>query len=459
MVIERFKIRLFLSVVMLSFFLNTMSQSMGGYDSLGEPLVGKMCPNYFIQNIAFYRKKEAYLNEFRGKWLILDFWAKNCSGCIGRFPETNLLQKELRDSIQILMVAPNDPENENEPLYANYHDHLHLEMPSAFDSSLFSNCNVSLLPHVVIIDPRGIVRVITNGVNSKKLHQLLEGKDPAFRSATYRNDKEKENKFRYNSKLPFLVSGNGGADTNFLFRSLLSTWTPSNPYRVDDEFWADYSNLNEPNNQVKFEALGVNLTSLFRAAYIGKTFGISMNDSMYGKVWPTPVLEVKDTSLFEPDYGAGKNLYCYSLVVPSSKAEKWGMMHMMQNDLKSYFAYEVSFELRMMPYWRLIASDSARDKIITKGGPTSSSNNNRPYQEVSFKNMPISDFLRAVEFFAGVHQPILNETNIVDNIDITVDWFKDDLKSVQEALKKNGLDLIPGRKEMKVLVIRDNKLH
>jgi hypothetical protein len=53
------------------------------------PEVGKPCPDFTLHNIEYYSKKEASVKDFRGKWLILDFWNKGCGACIASFPKIN----------------------------------------------------------------------------------------------------------------------------------------------------------------------------------------------------------------------------------------------------------------------------------------------------------------------------------------------------------------------------------
>ncbi|MCW3117506.1 MAG: TlpA family protein disulfide reductase, partial [Chitinophagaceae bacterium] len=97
-----------------------------------EPEVGKRCPDFTFDKIDFYWKKKVTLDDFRGKWLYLDFWDKNCSSCIASFPTINQEQKDLKDSIQFVMVTYEDKENEHRKMFANYHKGLHLEYPGAF---------------------------------------------------------------------------------------------------------------------------------------------------------------------------------------------------------------------------------------------------------------------------------------------------------------------------------------
>jgi len=67
--------------------------------------VGKPCPDFTFSNVANSQKHELNFNDFRGKWLVLDFWHKGCSACIGSFSKHNKEQIEFKDNIQFLLVA------------------------------------------------------------------------------------------------------------------------------------------------------------------------------------------------------------------------------------------------------------------------------------------------------------------------------------------------------------------
>src|SRR5262249_55419703 len=102
--------------------------------------VGKPLPKVVFNDVLFYKTKKVSSDEFKGKWLFLDFWSKDCSGCISRFPRTRDEQDKYKDKIQFLMVTYNDPENQHKPLYEKYHDKLKLSMPCAFiDSNMMDN--------------------------------------------------------------------------------------------------------------------------------------------------------------------------------------------------------------------------------------------------------------------------------------------------------------------------------
>src|SRR5688572_26528195 len=51
-----------------------------------------------------YSKPTARLSDFKGKVVILDFWATWCGSCIEAFPKIDLAQKEFGDRLQVILV-------------------------------------------------------------------------------------------------------------------------------------------------------------------------------------------------------------------------------------------------------------------------------------------------------------------------------------------------------------------
>lgn len=441
---------------LLSIFMLKGLYSQSVNSQLKEPEVGRLCPEFVLNKIDFYKNKKVSMSDLKGKWVVLDFWSKLCTGCIASFPKISQEQMEFGDSVQFIMITRDTITGERE-LYANYHNKLNLTMPSAFDNDLFRSFNVGQLPHIIIIDPHGIVRAITTSVPSSKIRELMNGENPIFRQASYANRKDQLGKFKHNYKAPFLIYGNGGVDSNFIFRSLLTQWEPNNP-RFENE--SMLKSQEYAKSCGRFEIIGYSVAILYRAAYLGKTKVRRDDTCLYGKFFPNPVFEVEDSSLLRYDMATGKNVYCYSLSVPASKATEKHMMQVMQNDLKNYFGYEVMIENRKMPYWRLIATDYAKNRLVTKGGPALISNNGKPMRETILKNSSMSLLIKLVENYSKVTIggiPLLDETGITANIDLDLDWVWGDYEICRKALQKNGLDLVSGEKEMKCIVIRDPK--
>src|ERR1700758_1554387 len=133
-----------LSGILLVLLLNNLS-AQSKNSNLKEPEVGKPCPEFVFDKIDYYKSKNVSLLDLRGKWVILDFWSKNCMGCISSFSTISKEQKEFQDSVQFIMVSHDSTADERK-IYAGYQSKLNLAMPSAFDTHLFRSFNVGLLP-------------------------------------------------------------------------------------------------------------------------------------------------------------------------------------------------------------------------------------------------------------------------------------------------------------------------
>ena len=421
----------------------------------GEPVVGQPCPDVLLTKMEFYKKADVNLHELRGKWVVLDFWDKLCSACIGSFPRISGLQQRFGDTVQFIMVACDDSAHVNRSIFAAYHGKLGLAMPSAFCGSTFTDglikqFNVGATPYIVVIDPAGIVKAITRMITEKQMNALVEGESPLFETAIYADRKEKKDAFDYNSKVPFLIYGNGGIDSNFEFRSILSRWD-----RRSVAYDRNFSGR-------RLEALGVGLAELYRMAYMGHLFAgeVNRDTAENSRLWPDPLIETTDSALFVPDYANEMNVFDYSLMVPAKKARKEYMLQLMRNDLKGYFGYYAEFETRSMPYFKLVIIDTARaSKLRSKGGD-GKLKNVLIYQKFGGRNVSMAKCKDWVEYMSGLDakpEALVDETGITYNIDITIEGLKGNLPSVNECLKRNGLEIVRGTRQMKVLVVRDGR--
>ena len=128
------------------------------------------------------------------------------------------------------------------------------------------------------------------------------------------------------------------------------------------------------------------------------------------------------------------------------------MQQVMQSELKNYFGYEVRVEKRVLPYWRLIATAEARTKLRTKGGQSNVTGN---HLGVKITNKPVSSLIYII-WGENQDEPFFaDETGITGNIDLDLNCLLTDFNDLKNELKKNGLELVQGRKEMNAIVIRD----
>jgi cytochrome c biogenesis protein CcmG, thiol:disulfide interchange protein DsbE len=71
------------------------------------PRIGSAAPEFTIPDGA----RSVSLGQFRGKPVVLNFWATWCPPCIQEMPSLVALQKQLGDKVTILAVSEDDDDN------------------------------------------------------------------------------------------------------------------------------------------------------------------------------------------------------------------------------------------------------------------------------------------------------------------------------------------------------------
>lgn len=406
---------------------------------LKYPELGKVMPEFLLKHMNYFNKTEATLADFSGKWLVLDFWNRFCSGCIGSFPKINEEIKAFNDKVQFVLIGYEDPENGAQKTYEKYREREHLEIPCAFDSAICQRFHIAGVPYIIVIDPAGIVRGITNNLTEENINDFISGKAVELARA-YRED-ETPKKVKYNPSVPYLVNGNGSTnDSDFIFRSILTRYNDS----IATYFPKRITNVTGN----RFEILGANIVMLYRFAFFGQDYWRN-NDSMYGLYNREAELHVKEPFLFKESSAIR---YCYSLIVPYSKASPDYLMRVMQSDLHNYFGFDVKIESRKLPYWRLVISDERKLQRHINDDPEYSK---KTGEYGLLKNMSIKSLI--YELASRYYDmPFIDGTGLTSMVKLTFNdwWFVfDDIKN---ALGNIGLDLVRCKREMKVLVINDS---
>lgn len=113
--------------------------------------------------------KDVSLSEFRGKWVILDFWGSWCGWCIKGMPRLKEAYKEYVGKVEIIGIDCNETEQAWRDGVAKYElPWVNLYNPK--DSGLLEQYLVEGFPTKVIISPEG------------KIAEITVGEDPAFYS-------------------------------------------------------------------------------------------------------------------------------------------------------------------------------------------------------------------------------------------------------------------------------------
>jgi len=462
------KISIFFFYYFFAFYVNLNAQ-IETRQGFSDFRIGQPYPNYIFDNLQYYPKGRVSTSDFKGKWLVLDFWNNGCIACIESFPLVDAIAQEFAKNVQFIFVGAIGREftiNATRSLYEKCRVRFNLHIPVVYDSILFDRFNAGGCPFIVVISPNGNLKAFTSHLTMEDMTEFCAGKDPVLANAYFKN----QSKIPININVPFLAFGNGARDTDVIYGSILSKWNNSIPN-------IGRNNLFDPKSDIgrkyKFELLQTTVPELYRFAFFGKGKWFDPRDSGYYDTYSfQPILHIRDTSLFQaPDVYTGKNLFSYSLIVPSDSVSSIFLQRTLQADLRRYFGYNVSIETKSMPYLRLVASVEARNRLKTKGSPVfvqgeeymnwPNAKHMQPiarHQGFVAKNIPITWLIIAISGASEIPEgrpPIINETQIQGNIDITIDALIFDLFDVRRALQKNGLDLIEGVMPMKVLVIKN----
>ncbi len=422
------------------------------------PKIDNPCPDFMLNYVKHYSKKQVSLNDFKGTWLFMDFWFTGCRGCIRSFPKINVLQKEFAGKVQFLMIGYNSGNaNKNiEEVYEKLKIKQGLNIAVAFDSTLVQKWNIKSMPHIIIIDPSGVVRSITDGrdITREKILTLLNDNIVSF----YQNDFAQPD---FDSK----VKSNGESifpKEKILTQSLLTAWNGEEKKLLILDEYDTYP--------VSIKGDGFKLTGapllewLYPSAYWGRPSCIlkDRKDPDYGKIYPYPILDLQSKVLF--DYSSEDNetgLYNYFIAVPPGQRTKKQLMEYMQHDLKRAFGFNVFFEEREMPVWALTAETETEQKIKTKGGILYNSTKDGYGIATGFtlRNVKMEDCLKYLFYYLNDQErhPFIDFTGIKTNIDITIDADLTDIHDIKKALQMYGLDIVLRTKKMKVMIISEQK--
>ena len=148
----------------------------GGAAKGVAPQVDYEAPNFKLKDPS---GKEVELKQFRGKPVLLNFWATWCVPCREEMPELELLYRENKAKGLIVLAVSEDAEQfakdipeflkEGDPAVGAY------TFPVALDTKqeVYALYKLKGVPQSYFIDPAGVIRVIQPRIMSKQM--MLDG--------------------------------------------------------------------------------------------------------------------------------------------------------------------------------------------------------------------------------------------------------------------------------------------
>jgi cytochrome c biogenesis protein CcmG, thiol:disulfide interchange protein DsbE len=138
------------------------------------PVVGKMAPDFLWYSAD---GKAIHLSDYRGKIVLVNFWATWCPPCKAEMPEMEAYWRENKDKDFVILAVDNG--SEDEATIRKFMGLYGLSFQSLNDTAgLVSTAyRVSGIPESFFVDPQGVVRDtviggMTKGIIAAKVAKL-----------------------------------------------------------------------------------------------------------------------------------------------------------------------------------------------------------------------------------------------------------------------------------------------
>ena len=123
-----------------------------------------------------------YLSDFRGKVVIIDFWASWCHVCTAELNDFVRARETYGDRVAVVTIS-----NENPDVAAKCLHLLGITLPLVEDiqGSVFAIYSVSAIPVTLVLNPNGVVTYVSvGGLNWSELSTAIERALPDSSAST-----------------------------------------------------------------------------------------------------------------------------------------------------------------------------------------------------------------------------------------------------------------------------------
>ncbi|RRN67795.1 TlpA family protein disulfide reductase [Peribacillus simplex] len=150
------------SVVLLSLITIAIVQAMDNEpkgkdekDSLGGLKIGAKAPDFTLKTLD---GKQVELSDYKGKKVMLNFWATWCPPCKKEMPDMEKYTQQAGDDVVVLAVNI-DPENDVKSFVNNNGITFTIPLDSQSAKNPVNDLyNISFIPTTYFIDKKGIIR-------------------------------------------------------------------------------------------------------------------------------------------------------------------------------------------------------------------------------------------------------------------------------------------------------------
>jgi len=436
MMLKKLTIYIVLAVLCLVF--EAMGQDKKVMDVGAKGLqVGDKLPDVLLSGLHNYKDKggkvvsSARLSDFKGKLLILDFWATWCAPCVAMIPRMDSLQRVFGDKVQFLSVTYQSA-GEVLPFLQKLEKQqggkLGVVPVLPGDETLRMLFPHVYLPHYVWIDSQGVVKAITGAetVSASGIKSVLNGGEIAAQ--------KKDLRLAYDEGQALLVNGNGGDGSGLRYHSVFTGYI---------EGLGSKNKVLPAVSGVETGFSRITVKNLSMEMLYGIAYGKGQDFYLKNRI----ILE-NGTSLKDPNWKA-TNRWCYELILPEELQSRG--YELMREDLDRFFSgYRVALAKREVECYGLEVVEAGK-LPGTRGGK--SAIDHGP-SGITMENAELGSLVKCLQLFYYVAgKPIVDLTGLAGRTDLVIDADPTDVGAMNEQLARYGLKISLAKRWIDMIVI------
>lgn len=408
-------------IILFSFLLLSTCTLFAQFDS--RPMkVGEVLPLNFwsVEHQVFEKGKvlKKSLEAFKGKIIVLDFWATWCGPCIADMPKQREVLKNYSKEIEVVRIS-SEKEEQMQLFSKSKKNHLGNELTTIISDLVLNKCFPhEYIPHLVWIDKDGEILGFTTADSFTKINidKIISGEN----SLTSYYDL-KENTPLFMEQLPKQTIA-----INIVVKGKLTGLSAGYEKRETDK------------------SSGI----LIKNSTLRNTYSMVARRTFPWYSTARMVLDFLNTNEFENLKNLPEDVWTIDFWQP--KTESCHLYQNLVNFLNTNCGYVSSVEVREQKCLILKYNSSNPSALISKGGV---GNNTVFGEKGKITNGKVEWFRVRLEEQPWVGIPVMDETGINFQIDLNVPMCND-LKMLNSYLNIYGISAVPENRSIPMVVIR-----
>lgn len=129
-----------------------------------------------VSNFSFkdIHGKTHQFNDYKGKWVIVNYWATYCAPCVAELPALNTIAKRFKDKAVVLGLEAGETPLQDLKQFAAQRNISYPIAPTQ-DSTMFALGLIYGVPTTFIVNPQGqIVETHMGAVSARQLQNYMK---------------------------------------------------------------------------------------------------------------------------------------------------------------------------------------------------------------------------------------------------------------------------------------------